>query len=209
MCAQGSVSMLSLPCNDTPAQLLQWEMCLNYTLPANCTINTNKSDNGIGIHSLRQIIHFTDQQLHELLCYYSVQTLLPSRLLSKNLKIKIYKTNNTASCAIWLWSMVSYIKGGTQDKGIWKQDPEASTFAQKGQEWGMENILQWENWTFVPSPNVVRVIKSIRLRWSVHVARMKDSGSALKILRGKVSVKTPLGRPRRRWKDDIRINLKK
>ena len=53
-------------------------------------------------------------------CYYSVQTILSSRLLSKYLKIKIYKNNNIASCAIWLWNMVSYIIGGTQAKGIWK-----------------------------------------------------------------------------------------
>ena len=33
---------------------------------------------------------------------------------------------NIANCAIWLWNMVSYIKGGTQAKGIWKQDPEAN-----------------------------------------------------------------------------------
>ena len=44
--------------------------------------------------------------------------LLSSRLLSMKLKIKIYKNNNIASCAIWLWNMVSYIKGGIQAKGI-------------------------------------------------------------------------------------------
>jgi hypothetical protein len=44
-------------------------------------------------------------------CCYSVQTLLSSRLPSKNLKIKIYKTNNNITrCAIWLRSMVSYIR---------------------------------------------------------------------------------------------------
>ena len=34
--------------------------------------------------------------------------------------------NNIAICAIWLWNMVSYIKGGMRAKGIWKQDPEAN-----------------------------------------------------------------------------------
>ena len=43
--------------------------------------------------------------------------------------------NNIASCAIWLWNMVSYVKGG-----IWKQDPEANILAW---EWGMEKALQW------------------------------------------------------------------
>jgi hypothetical protein len=50
-------------------------------------------------------------------CYYPVQTLLCSRLLSKNLKMKIYN-NNIASCAVWLRSMVFYIKGVTQAEDI-------------------------------------------------------------------------------------------
>ena len=50
-----------------------------------------------------------------------------------------------ASSAKWLWSMVSYIKGGTQAKGIWKQDPEANIWAQEGWEWGVDKASQW--WT--------------------------------------------------------------
>ena len=48
-----------------------------------------------------------------------------------------------ASCAIWLWYMVSYIKGGMQAKGIPKQDPEANIWAQEGWEWGVEKAPQW------------------------------------------------------------------
>ena len=48
------------------------------------------------------------------------------------------------------------------------------------------------------SPNIVSVIKSRRLRWAVHVARMKEDISALKILTGKPTGKRHLGRPRRR-----------
>jgi hypothetical protein len=39
--------------------------------------------------------------------------------------------------------MVSYIKGGTQAKGIWKQDPEANILAQEECEWGMEKASQF------------------------------------------------------------------
>ena len=39
------------------------------------------------------------------------------------IKLKYISNNNIASCGIWLWNMVSYIKGGIQAKGIWKQDP--------------------------------------------------------------------------------------
>ena len=55
------------------------------------------------------------------------------------------------------------------------------------------------------SLNIVRVIKSRRLRWAGHVARKKEGRSAFKILTGKPTGKRPLGRPRRRWKDNIRM----
>ena len=57
------------------------------------------------------------------------------------------------------------------------------------------------------SPNIVRAIKSRRLRWAGHVARMEEGRSAFKILKGKPTGKRPLGRPRRRWEDNIRMNL--
>ena len=59
------------------------------------------------------------------------------------------------------------------------------------------------------SPNIVTVIKSRRLRWAGHVARMEEGRSALKILTGKPTGRRPLGRPRRRWEDSIRIDLEK
>jgi hypothetical protein len=59
------------------------------------------------------------------------------------------------------------------------------------------------------SPNIVRVIKSRRLRWAGHVARIQNGRSAFKILTGKPTRKRPLGRPRRRLEDNIRMGLKK
>ena len=53
------------------------------------------------------------------------------------------------------------------------------------------------------SPNIVRVIKSRRLRWTGHVARMEDGRSAFKILTGKPTGKRPPGRPRRRWETTL------
>ena len=59
----------------------------------------------------------------------------------------------------------------------------------------------------VYSPIIVRVIKSRRLKWAGHVARMEEGRSAFKILTGKPTRKRPLVRPRRRWEDNIRIDL--
>ena len=54
---------------------------------------------------------------------------------------------------------------------------------------------------------IVRVIKSRRLRWGGHVARMEESRSSFKILIDKPTGKRPLGRPRRRWEDNIKMDL--
>jgi hypothetical protein len=55
------------------------------------------------------------------------------------------------------------------------------------------------------SPNIVRVIKSRRMRWAGHVARMGEVCTG--IWCGKPEGKRPLGRPRRRWEDNIKIYL--
>ena len=58
------------------------------------------------------------------------------------------------------------------------------------------------------SPNIVRVIKSRRLRWAGRVARMEEGRSAFKISTGTPAGKRLLGRPRRTWEDKIRMDLK-
>jgi hypothetical protein len=58
------------------------------------------------------------------------------------------------------------------------------------------------------SPNIVRVIKSRRMSWAGHVARMGESVGVYRVLMGKPEGKRPLGRPRRRLEDNIKMNLK-
>ena len=57
------------------------------------------------------------------------------------------------------------------------------------------------------SPNIVRLIKSRRMRWVGHVARMEKGRGVHKVLVGKPEGKRPLGRPRRRWEDNIKMDL--
>jgi len=57
------------------------------------------------------------------------------------------------------------------------------------------------------SPNIVRVIKSRRMRWAGHVARMGEGRGVYRVLVGKPEGKRPLGRPRRRWEDNIKMAL--
>jgi hypothetical protein len=58
------------------------------------------------------------------------------------------------------------------------------------------------------SPSIIRMIKSRRMRWAGHVARMGEKRTAYRILVGKPEGKRPLGRPRRRWVDNIKMDLR-
>jgi hypothetical protein len=57
------------------------------------------------------------------------------------------------------------------------------------------------------SPSIIRIIKSRRMRWAGHVARMVQKRNAYRLLVGNPEGKRPLGRPRRRWVDNIRMDL--
>ena len=57
------------------------------------------------------------------------------------------------------------------------------------------------------SPRIIRVIKSRRMRWAEHVARMEERRSVNKVLVMKREGKRPLGRPRRRWKDNMKMDI--
>jgi hypothetical protein len=58
------------------------------------------------------------------------------------------------------------------------------------------------------SLNIVRVIKSRRIRWAGHVARMGEGRDVYKVLIGRPEGKRPLGKPRRRWEDNIKTDLR-
>ena len=57
------------------------------------------------------------------------------------------------------------------------------------------------------SPNIVRVIKSRRMRWAGHVAHMGESRGVHRVLVGKPERKRPLRRARRKWEDNIKTDL--
>ena len=58
-----------------------------------------------------------------------------------------------------------------------------------------------------PSPNIVWVIKSRRMKWSEHVALMEERRGVYRVLVRKPEGNRPLGRPRRRWEDNIKMDL--
>ena len=72
---------------------------------------------------------------------------------------------------------------------------------------------EWRKWyneelnDLYSSPNIVRVIKSRRMKWAVHVARMGEERGVYSFLVGKPEGKRPLGRRRLEWVDNIRTDL--
>jgi hypothetical protein len=59
------------------------------------------------------------------------------------------------------------------------------------------------------SPDIIRHIKSRRMRWAGHVARVGEGRNVYRVLLEQPEGKSPLGRPRRRWENGIRMDLRK
>ena len=72
----------------------------------------------------------------------------------------------------------------------------------------MGKLHNAELYALYSSPNIIRNIKSRRLRWAGHVARMEQYRNAYRVLVGKPEGKRPLGRPRRRLEDNIKMDLR-
>jgi hypothetical protein len=72
-------------------------------------------------------------------------------------------------------------------------------------EW--RKLQNKELYALYSSPNIIRVMKSRRLRWEGHVARMGARTDAYRVLVGKPEGRRPLGRRRRRWEDNIKLDL--
>jgi hypothetical protein len=68
---------------------------------------------------------------------------------------------------------------------------------------GLRKLHNEENPNLYGSPSIIRMIKSMRMKWAGHVARMGKKGNAYRISLGKPEGKRLLGRPRRRWEDNI------
>ena len=71
----------------------------------------------------------------------------------------------------------------------------------------MRRLYNEELHSLYRTPNIVRVIKSSRLRWADLVARMEEGKGAFKILTCKPTGKRPLGSPMGRWEDNFRMDL--
>ncbi|KAJ4443868.1 hypothetical protein ANN_05655 [Periplaneta americana] len=142
-------------------------------------------------------------------CYYSVEKLLSSSLLSKNLKVRIYKTVILPvllyGCETWTFTLREEHRLRVFENKVLRKIFGAKRDEVTG-EW--RKLHNTELHALYSSPDIIRNIKSRRLRWAGHVARMGESRNAYRVLVGRPEGKRPLGRPRRRWEDNIKMDLR-
>ncbi|KAJ4450651.1 hypothetical protein ANN_02080 [Periplaneta americana] len=142
-------------------------------------------------------------------CYYSVEKLLSSSLLSKNLKVRIYKTIILPvvlyGCETWTLTLREEHRFRVFENKVLRKIFGAKRDEVTG-EW--RKLHNTELHALYSSPDIIRNIKSRRLRWAGHVARMGESRNAYRVLVGRLEGKRPLGRPRRRWEGNIKMDLR-
>ena len=140
--------------------------------------------------------------------YHLAQNLLSSRLLSKNLKIKIYKTI-ILPVVLYGCEILSLILREERKVRVFENMVLRRVFGPRRDEITGEwrRLHNGELIYLYSSPNIVRVTKSRRMRWAGHVARMGEERGVCRVLVGKPEGRRPLGRPRRRWVDNIRMDL--
>ena len=141
-------------------------------------------------------------------CYHSVQNLLSFRLLSKNLKIKIYRTIILpvvlCGCDTWLLTLREERKLRVFEDMVLRRIFGPRRDEVTG-EW--RRLHNEELNDLYSLSNIVWVIKSRKMRWAGHVARMGEERGAYRVLVGKPEEKRLLGRPRLRWVDNIRMDF--
>jgi len=140
-------------------------------------------------------------------CHHSVQNLLSSSLLFKNLKIKIYRTiilSAVYGCETWSLTLREERRLRVFEKRVLRR-----IFGPKRDEvtgdW--RKLHNDELNDLYSSPSIVRMIKWRIMIWAGHVARIGERRGVYRVLMGKAERKRPLGRPGRKWEDNIKMDL--
>jgi len=129
-------------------------------------------------------------------CYPSVQNPLSFSTLTKNIKIKMYRTITLPvvlyGCETWSFTM-----GEEHGLRMFKNRVRRKIFGSRWEEvigeWRRLHIEEVNE--LYPSPNIIQAIKSKRMRWARHVAHMRESRGAYMVLVGKPGGKWPLEDP--------------
>jgi hypothetical protein len=142
-------------------------------------------------------------------CYSSVHSLLSSHLLSTNIKVKICKTIILPvvlyGCDTWSVTLREEHRLRVFENRVLRRIFRPKRDEVTG-EWrklhsGELHNLYW-------SPDIIRQMKSRRMRWAGHVACMGEGRNVYRVLVGKPKGKRPLERLRHRWEDGIKMDLR-
>jgi hypothetical protein len=140
-------------------------------------------------------------------CCRSVQSLLSSRLLSRNVKVKIYKNIILPvvlyGCETWSATLRQEHRLRVFENRVLRR-----IFGPKRDEVTGEwrKLHNGDLHNLYSSPDIIRQIISRRMRWAGNVARTGEGRNVYRVLDGKPEGRRPLGRTRRRW-EDVRIHL--
>jgi hypothetical protein len=138
-------------------------------------------------------------------------SLLSSRLLSGNVKVKIYKTIILPvvlyGCETWSLTLREDHRLRVFENRVLRRIFGPKRDEVTG-EWRKLHNEELHNMYSSPDTRIIRQVKSRRMRWAGHVARMGEDKKVYKVLVGKPEGKRPLGRPRRRWEDGVRMDLR-
>jgi hypothetical protein len=142
-------------------------------------------------------------------CYHSVHSLLSSCLLSRNLNVKIYKTIilPVVLYGCETWSLILREKHRLR---VFVNRVLRRIFGPKRDkvrgEW--RKLHSGELHNLYLSTDIIRQMKSRRMWWVGHVVCMEEGRNLCRVLVGKPEGKSPLERPRRRWEDGIKMDLR-
>ena len=130
-------------------------------------------------------------------------------MLSKKLKVNTYKTI-ILPVVLYGCETLSLTLREEHRLRVFENKVLRKIFGAKGNEITGEwrKLHNAELHVLYSSPNIIRNLKSRRLRWAGHVARIEQFRNAYRVLVGKPESKRPSERPRRRWEDNIKMDLR-
>jgi hypothetical protein len=131
-----------------------------------------------------------------------------SSAVKKNVKVRIYKTIILPvvpyGCGTWSLTVREEHKLRVSENRVLRRIFGPNREGVTGR-WRKLHNEELHN--LYSSPSIIRIIKSRRMRWAGDVARMGEKRNVYRLLVGRPEGKRPLGRPRRRWMDNIKMDL--
>jgi len=140
--------------------------------------------------------------------YYANAKVVKSKFLTKNTKMKTYKTTirPVVTYSSETWTLTAKDENNLR---IFERRILSKIFSPVNidNKWKIRNNMQIDK--LIEGPDVVRFIKAQRIKWLVHVQRMDKARPTRKLLDWKPMGIRPVGRPRQRWQEDVMEDLKK